>query len=934
MKRRTLQIWPLLTLMLCYSYTATGQQKISTDSILKRYAADTFSTQHRQPPFLVKFRKAPSSSALRRWGLLQSLTRYHYVLEQLPVDSNVLYCYAANSNYKAAPALLQQVESAGNNDSIAVQAACLAHQQPAHARIQKYSSRFTVVIAKVRKEDWQAFISQPAVIFANTIRRPSPEIIINTSNLTANRITIAQQQFPLVHGKRITVSVKEDRFDTTDIDLRGRYVPSTYSSAQSSSHASVMATLIGGAGNSGEKGLGVAPEVKLSSADYNSSLFPDDDAYYTQSGITVQNHSYGTGIENYYGAEAVAYDQHIQEADTIVHVYSSGNIGNTTSTAGRYQGLAGYANLSGNFKQAKNVIVAGGTDGASKIIALSSRGPAYDGRIKPEIAAYGEDGTSGAAAITSGVVALLQDAWRQQHSTLPSSALIKAVMINSAVRPAGVQPSYDHGYGYLHALGALRTLQENRVLSGEVSAGKEVTFDINVPAGMAQAKITLCWNDPAAGVNAVKALVNDLDLTAVSADNNTWLPWVLSTYPAADSLAAIAQRGRDSINNTEQISIQRPVAGRLRIHVKGRQLATALQRFHLAYEFTSLQSFQWQYPAAGNMLEAKQNAALQWQTTYSGNGDISYSRDSGKTWLSIAQNVPLEQGLYNWLTPNIFEKVQFKLTLPDTTFTSSPAYISPILTMQVGFNCQDTVLLYWNPQPGAAAYQLYTMGNSTLIPYSQVRDTFVFIPKATATSLYFAVSAIATAGWTGIRSYAIDYTQQGTGCYIQSLLADKTTDNKVLLSLGLGSNWHLSKLYWERWSARGWITLSEQQMGGALNLNFLDEHPPEGLPRYRVRLETIDGTVIYSDIVSVSIFLNNTILLFPNPVSTQLYILDAQARSRRMVITDMSGRVMMQRNLEDGQEIVPVQQLPNGVFNCSIYVDSQRIFSKQFVKQQ
>ncbi|MBS0027453.1 S8 family peptidase [Chitinophaga sp. 22321] len=933
MKLRTLQIWPLLTLMLCYSYTAIGQQKISTDSILYRYAADTFSNGHRQPPFLVKFRKAPSSSALRRWGMLQSLTRYHYVLEQLPADSNVVYCYTSNSNYKAAPDLLQQVESARNNDSISVQAACVAHQQPAYARIQKYVNRFTVVIAKVRKEDWQAFISQPAVIFANSIRRPSPEIIINTSNLTANRITIAQQQFPLVRGKRITVSVKEDLFDTTDIDLRGRYVASSYTSAQNSSHASVMATLIGGAGNSGEKGLGAAPEVKLSSADYNSSLFPDEDAYYTQSGITVQNHSYGTGIENYYGAEAVAYDQHIQEADTIVHVYSSGNIGNTTSTAGRYQGLAGYANLSGNFKQAKNVIVAGGTDGTSKIITLSSRGPAYDGRIKPEIAAYGEDGTSGAAAITSGVAALLQDAWRQQHNTLPSSALIKAVIINSAIRPSGVQPSYDHGYGYLHALGALQTLQENRVLSGEISAGKEVSFDINVPAGMAQAKITLCWNDPAAGVNAVKALVNDLDLTVVTADNNTWLPWVLSTYPAADSLAAMAQRGRDSINNTEQISIQRPAAGKLRIHVKGRQLATALQRFHLAYEFTPLQRFQWQYPAAGNILEAAQNAALQWQTTYSGNGDISYSRDSGKTWISIAQNVPLEQGLYNWVTPNIFEKVQFKLTLPDTAFTSTPAYISPVLTMQVGFNCQDTVLLYWNSQPGAAAYQLYTMGSSTLIPYSQLRDTFVFIPKATAASLYFAVSAIAPAGWTGIRSYAIDYTQQGTGCYVQSLLADKTTDNKVLLSLSLGSNWHLSKLFWERWSAQGWTTLSEQQMGQALNLNFLDEHPPEGLPRYRVRIETVDGTAIYSDIASVSIFLNNTILLFPNPVSTQLYILDAQARSRRMVITDMSGRIMMQRNLEDGQEIVPVQQLPNGVFNCSIYVDSQRIFSKQFVKQ-
>lgn len=934
MKLKTFNIWPLLTLTLCYCYTTAAQQKIATDSILQRYAADTFSYQHPQSPFLVKFKQAPASSALKKWGLIQPLTRYHYVLQQLPADSNIIYCYTSNSNYKASVTLLQQVENAGNGDSITVQLSCLAHQQPAYARIQKYLIRFTVLIAKVSKQDWPAFISQPAVMFADAVRRPSPEIIINTSNLTANRITIAQQQFPLIRGKRITVSVKEDRFDTTDIDLLGRCIPSDHASTLNSSHATTMATLIGGAGNSGDKGTGVATEVKLSSSDYNVSLFPDDDTYYTQSNVTVQNHSYGTGIENYYGTEAVAYDQHILDADTIVHVYSSGNIGTSIPADGRYQGVVNYANLSGNFKQAKNIIVAGGTDGASRVIALSSRGPAYDGRIKPEIAAYGEDGTSGAAAITSGVVALLQDAWQQQHNTAIASALIKAVIINSASRPAGILPSYDHGYGYLHALGALQTLQENRVLGGEVNTGKEITFDITVPAGMQQVKITLCWNDPAASVNAVKALVNDLDLTATTADSNTWLPWVLNAYPKADSLATPAKRGRDSLNNTEQITIERPVAGKLRIHVKAGQLATTTQRFHLAYEFTPLQHFQWQHPAAENILGAAQNEPLQWQTTYSGTGDISYSKDSGQTWLPIAQNVPLEDGLYNWNTPDIFQKVLLKLTVTDTSFISGPCYISPRLTIQVGFNCQDTVLLYWNSQPAAATYQLYTMGSNTLIPYSQSRDTFIFIPKSAAASLFFAVSPVATSGWTGLRSYATDYTQQGTGCYIQNLLADKTTDNKVLLSLTLGSTWHLKNLYWERWSSDGWITISTQLTGETLHFNYLDESPPEGLIRYRVRLATTDGQSIYSDIVSVSIFRNNSILLFPNPVSTQLYILDAEARSRKLVITDMSGRIVMQRNLEDGQEIIPVQQLPNGVFNCSIYFQEKRIYSKQFVKQE
>lgn len=934
MKSNTLKIWTLLTLVLCYCYSTAAQQKISTDSIPQRYATDTFSDAHPISPFLVKFKKIPASSVLRQCGLIQPITRYHYIIQQLPKDSSILYAYHANANYKASVALLQQLEKANNTDSITLQVSFKRNEQLAHASIRMYSDRFSVAVVRVQKQHWQEFISQPAILFADMVRHPKPEIIINTSNLTINSIRIAQQQFPLVRGKRVAVSVKEDRFDTTDIDLQGRYLPSNYASASSSSHALIMATLIGGAANSGMNGQGVASEVKLSSADYNSSLFPDDNNYYTQSGITIQNHSYGTGIENYYGAEAVAYDQHIREADTIVHVYSSGNIGNNTSSSGRYQGIANYANLSGNFKQAKNIISVGGTDGVSQVIALSSRGPAYDGRIKPEIAAYGEDGTSGAAALTSGVAALLQDAWRQQHSSPVSSALIKAVILNSATRPAGILPSYEHGYGYLQALGALQTLQENRVLSGEVSNGKITNFDISIPAGIQQVKVTLCWNDPAAPVNAVKALVNDLDLAATTADNNTWLPWVLNAYPAADSLKAPAKRGRDSINNTEQISIDRPIAGKLHLSIKGTQLSTATQSFYLAYEFTPMQRFQWQNPAPENILPAAQNAPLQWQTTYSGNGDISYSTDSGHTWLPIAQNVPVAQGVYNWMTPDIFQQVLLKLTLTDTSFISAPCYVSPQLTIHTGFNCTDTVMLYWNAQPDAAGYQLYTMGSSTLIPYSQPRDTFTFIPKSMASSLYFAVSPIAKAGWTGMRSYTADYSQQGVGCYVQNLLADKTTDNKVLLSLTLGSTWHLTNLYWERSSPKGWISLDSLTIGETMNFNFLDNQPTEGFVHYRVRLQTIDGRVIYSDIATVSIFLNNSILLFPNPVSTQLYILDAQMRSRKMVISDMSGRIVMQRDLENNQEVIPVQQLPNGVFNCSIYVDGKRIYTKQFVKQE
>ncbi|MEJ5827104.1 S8 family serine peptidase [Chitinophaga sp. CCNWLY40-1] len=928
------KIWPLLFLQLFLYYYTAAQQPHYPDSLVQRYATDTFSLQRKSGPFLVKFAKLPDESKLQQWGLIQPLSRYHYILQHAPEDSTLIYCYSAGYNFKASIPLLQQLEKIPGQDSIIMQVSCKPEEKLLmYARVQSYSTQYHVAIAKVKKQDWPLFISQPAIQFADLIRRPAPEIIINTGNLAVNRITFAQQQFPLITGKRVTVSVKEDLFDTTDIDLQGRYISSSYNSTLNTAHALIMATLIGGAGNSGAGGKGVAPEVKLSSADYNSSLFPDEDAYYQQSGITVQNHSYGTGIENYYGAEAVTYDQQIYATDTLVHVYSSGNVGTSPAAGGRYQGIVGYANLSGNFKQAKNIIVSGGTDGATQVMALSSKGPAYDGRILPHVTAYGEDGTSGAAALTSGVVALLQDTWRMLHNTPASAALIKAVVINSAFRSAGIRPSFGGGYGNLHAYGAIKTIQDNRLLQGNAGNHTVTSFDIAIPEGIQEVKVTLCWNDPPATVNAVKALINDLDITATTADGKTWLPWTLSTYPLIDSLLLPAKRGRDSINNTEQISIEHPVAGTMRLRVTGAQVAAGTQPFFLAYELVPAKSFQWQNPAAGATATAGQALPLQWQTTYSGNSELSFSSDSGHTWQPIAQNIPVENGLYNWVTPNIFRPVMLKLTLTDTSFISDPFYVSPVLTMRAGFNCTDTTLLYWNRQAGATAYQLYTMSNTALIPYSQVRDTFIFIPKATAASLYFAVSPVAAGGWTGIRSYAIDYTQQGVGCYVQNLLADPTTDNKVALSLTLGSTWQLQTVYWERLTREGWITLQQQPVGDAMNFNYLDNSAPEGLLRYRVKLLTVNGQYIYADPVTVTIIAGNHILLFPNPVSSQFTVLDGTPRSRKLVITDMSGRIVLQRNLEDIQETVEVQRLANGIYNCSIYADNKRIYSTQFVKQ-
>ncbi|MBV8252531.1 MAG: S8 family peptidase [Chitinophaga sp.] len=932
--------FPFLLVFLAFSCIMTAAQDAGkTDSMRLRYStlrpADTLAQQP-GTYYLVKFNKSVPVLKLSPYGLLKVLSSNCFILSAIPRDlhlkKNMDYADIANCNWKASDNLVTSITLLPATDSIAVQVSfkdSLPNTPATH--IISYRKDYHTAVIRLAVADWQAFICQEQIHFADQVRKAHIEMIVNTANPYVNRINVAQQFFPNFNGKSIAVSVKEDRFDTTDIDLAGRIIYNPDASPNVTSHASTMATIIAGAGNTGALGLGAAPGAGISSSDFNKSLLPDTSTYYRNYNITIQNHSYGTTIENYYGNEAAAYDQQIATADTIVHVFSAGNIGTQTPTSGTYQNLV-YANLSGNFKQAKNVIVTGGTDADGRFLSLASHGPAYDGRIKPEISAFGQDGTSGAAAAVSGVVTMVQDAWRQLHFTAMPSALLKAILINSAKRPTGAMPDYKSGFGNLHAAHALQTLQDKRYIIGGATNNNTTTSDITIPANTQTVKITLCWNDPAAAANAPKALINDLDLRVTGTDGQTYLPWVLNPYPQADSLAASAKRGIDTLNNVEQVTIDNPAAGIAHIAVQAKQLR-GNQSWYIAYEFIPKQTFVWQQPDTNTLLSANTDVNFYWETTYTGNGAISYSLDSGRTWSTIISGLPISAEHLGWFTPAVFSKAMLKFQLPDTAFISPVFGISPVVNIKVGFNCADSVLLFWSPVTNASAYQLYTMGKTALQPFKQLRDTFLIIPKSQLNSTYFAVSPIHQSGWEGQRGYTLDFTKQGVSCYVRALIADRTSDNSVQLTLTLATEYKLKTIAWQRYNGKTWETLQTVPSSGSLLYYYTDTHTWEGIMYYRVMLTTTDGRTIYSDISTVQLPISGNILLFPNPVVTTLGIMDAQVRERQVVITDMSGKVRIRATITNTLEGISVAALPAGMYTCVIYWNGARIFTRKFVKQ-
>ena len=456
-----------------HQYTFTGD---TLNSVQKKGRINSFFLIKVNPGNVSEFKKANNDKIKRQlasewfitWALDLSLGNKKYIQK----------IFVANNNWKLSPAL-QHITGLKNNqeytflvranDSAELMKDLLAQKTKLHF-ISSYHSEYFRIKATLSFILNVLIKSREVLSVEIALNSPKEESAVNDYDNSVNDIGLFFSKYPSVTGNGLTASVKENLFDTTDIDFKGRYVPSSINSPVETSHATTMATLIAGGGNSFQTARGVAPGSLLSSSDF-ANLLPDADSYFNHYNISVQNNSYGVGIEDFYGSDAAAYDQSSVDNPSLVYVFSAGNSGNLTSTGGAYKNINGFANLTGSFKQAKNIITVGSVDSFYNIPLLSSKGPAYDGRIKPELVAYGNDGSSGAAAITSGTVLAVQDAYRSvHHDSLPPNDLVKAVLINSADDVFNPGPDFYSGYGNVNVSNAVTDALSNRYFSGSVVA--------------------------------------------------------------------------------------------------------------------------------------------------------------------------------------------------------------------------------------------------------------------------------------------------------------------------------------------------------------------------------------------------------------------------------------------------------------------------------
>lgn len=377
-----------------------------------------------------------------------------------------------------------------------------------------------------------------------------------------------------VDGSNVTVSVVDDGvgipgdggfYTTTGNAVNG---PLRGAAVGAAGHGHLQSTIIAGAAPFSvldplgyNYGLGIAPKANIVNIPLLRAGYTGDDAAtandtFISAGpngqtAALSNNSWGAGTNgNVYSARAAVWDGLVRDAtaaasiDPLLIVFSAGNQGVNGLTQPKVAKNVISVAASENVRPGENS--SGGSTGAAdnleQLPDFSSRGPAADGRIKPDITAPGDavaggrsgadvlfgnidtfhrrsSGTSHAAPQVAGAAALFIDGWRASHvGARPSPAMTKAAILNSGVDMTGTGataaiPNGAEGWGRINLKNVftppseLLALDQTEVFT---DPGQSYVWNGAVASNARDLRIALVWTDPPGAVDP--ALVNNLDL--------------------------------------------------------------------------------------------------------------------------------------------------------------------------------------------------------------------------------------------------------------------------------------------------------------------------------------------------------------------------------------------------------------------------------------
>ena len=611
-----------------------------------------------------------------------------------------------------------------------------------------------------------------------------------------------------LYGDGVVVGIGDDADPSSHVDFTGRLLVRT--PAPANQHGTHTSGSVGGGGILNPMYQGMAPHSTIVSQ-YFSDILANASVYVSEYDMLLTNNSYtdyniGCVDDGDYDALAYATDAQLDTYSTLMHVFASGNDGNLTCTP--YPNM--FATVKSGFQSAKNVISVGNINNtnasASNVYSIegfSSAGPTADGRIKPELVAGGTNvistgpyntyfsdiGTSMAAPDVTGTLALLAQRYRQLKGSDPQGVLLKTIACISATDLGNPGPDYLYGFGAMNGLAADQVLEGGQYLYTQINNGQSGNLALNgVPAGLAQLRVMICWNDYPAAPYAATTLVNNLDLKVQTPSGVIHYPLILNPNPA--NVTSNAVEGVDNTNNIEEVVINAPQGGNYTINVTGTSVPYGPQPFALAY-MAIQPGITVQYPYGNETWVPGNPEVIRWNATDGGTNTftIAYSADNGSTWTTINNAVPANSQMYNWTTPaTATNQALIKVTRNSTAYSGTSAYPFVILGQPVVTGtspCQGYAQLNWSAIPSATGYDIMQLVGDTMVKVASTTSTTYLLGNLNRDSSYWLGVRAVNGSTPGRRSISVNIQPTGGGsCNLSALDNDYTVDSAIGLSSG------------------------------------------------------------------------------------------------------------------------------------------------------
>ena len=600
------------------------------------------------------------------------------------------------------------------------------------------------------------------------------------------------------NGSGISIAINDDGFVGPHIDFKGRVDQTEVAGDFTGDHGDMTAGIAGGSGNLNPKIRGMATGSFLHIRDYSSSMGGTIPLYLNDN-VLVFSSSYSNGCNEAYNSITRLVDQEIYNNESLMQVFSAGN--NNGSDCG-YGAGSNWGNITGGHKAGKNVIATANLNSNDNIAGSSSRGPASDGRIKPDLSAHGAGqmstdpnntyasggGTSAAAPGVAGVLAQLHHAYRELYGTTAPSALLKAVLLTTANDLGNTGPDFIFGWGKINAKKAVQLLEDNRFFNANISSGISTGHNINVPNGVKKVRVMVYWADREATTLASQALVNDIDIQITDPSSIIHYPWVLDHTPNPTTLGTPAVRGVDHLNNMEEVEIDNPTAGNYVLSVNGTTIPFGSQKYYVVYEFI-YNTIDLIHPIGGEGLLPGTTERIHWDAEGSNGGfKLEYSIDNGLNWNVIVNNLNGSIRFYNWVVPNVLTgEARVRVTRGGLIGESHVNFtiMEKPNNLRVTKVClgNSEVKIEWDVVPGATAYDVFLLGAKYMdsVGTTSALNYTVTVPNINEEN-WFSVRARGVNNAVSLRQIAIPFDGMSNGACFLSCSSDHDAGVREIVS--------------------------------------------------------------------------------------------------------------------------------------------------------